>query len=213
MTAHRAPSRPVRLGDRALGAFMFALATGVVVLSLLGPLGGGVLEYHVAEDVENQVIGGDAAALALVVPVSVLAGLLAWRGRGSGAVLALAPTAFAVYLYTQLAIGGDFASRPGNSERFFVLFLVVFLLASAGLVLAWRRASSVRLPDLSAACSPRCDDRSARGRAVSRGGAPPARHRRTHPRAPLRGRVHPEPRGLPHCQVDGPRAGRSRLLC
>ncbi len=127
---------------------MLALATGVAVLSILGPLGVGVLEYHIAEDVANQVIGGDAAALALVVPVSVLAGILAWRGHGSGAVLALAPTAFAVYLYTQLAIGGDFASRPGNSERFFLLFLLVFLLAATGLVLAWRQASSVRLPDL-----------------------------------------------------------------
>lgn len=148
MTANRALSRPIELGDRALGAIMFALAAGVVVLSVLGPLGAGVLEYHVAEDVENQVIGGDAAALGLVVPVSVLAGILAWKGRGGGAVLALAPTAFAVYLYTQLAIGGDFASRPGNSERFFLLFLLVFLLAAAGLVLAWRRASSLRLPDL-----------------------------------------------------------------
>ena len=148
MTANHAPSRPPRPGDRVLGAIMFALATGVVVLSVLGPLVAGVLEYHVVEDVENQVIGGDAAALALVVPVSLLAGILAWRGREGGAVLALAPTAFAVYLYTQLAVGGDFASRPGNSERFFVLFLCVFLLAIAGLVLAWRRASSLRLPDL-----------------------------------------------------------------
>ncbi len=148
MTTQRAPSRPARLGDRALGAIMFALAAGVVVLSVLGPLGAHALEYHVAAEVENQVIGGDAAALTLVAPISVLAGILAWRGRGGGAVLALAPTAFAVYLYTQLAVGGDFASRPGNSERFFLLFLLVFLLATAGLVLAWRRASSLRLPDL-----------------------------------------------------------------
>lgn len=148
MSMNRAPSRPPQPGDRVLGAIMFALAAGIALLSILGPLGSGVLEYHVAADVENQVIGGDAAALALVVPASVLAGILAWQGRGSGAVLALAPTAFAVYLYTQLAIGGDFASRSGNSERFFLLFLLVFLLATAGLVLAWHRASSLRLPDL-----------------------------------------------------------------
>ena len=148
MTATRAPSRPLQPGDRALAAILFALAAGVAVVSVLGPLGAGVLEYHVADDVENQVIGGDAAALALVVPVSVLAGILAWKGRGGGAVLALGPTAFAVYLYTQLAIGGDFTARPGNSERFFLLFLIVFLLATAGLVLAWRRAASLHLPDL-----------------------------------------------------------------
>ncbi len=133
--------------ERVLAGVLVVLGLGVATASVLGPLGLGVLEYHVVDDVLNQVVGGDAVALALVVPASLVAGVLTWRGHRIGPVLALGPAAFAIYLYTQLAVGGEFATEPGNSERFFPLFLAVFLLGGAAFVLAWQLIGAVTLPD------------------------------------------------------------------
>ncbi len=127
---------------------LFILAAGVACQSLLGPLALGQVNYHVVDDVENQIIGGDLVALALVAPVCVLAGLLTLRGRRAGPVLALAPTAFVMYLYTQLAVGGEFAATDGNSERAFPLLLALFWLAGAGFVVAWRSVDAASLPEL-----------------------------------------------------------------
>lgn len=149
MRIQAAPGQTSGQRGSVLGAIMLTLALGVAAVSLLGPLGAGLIDYHVVAEVENQVVGGDAAALLLVAPAAALAGVLALRGHRGGSVLALAPAAFSVYLYTQLALGGDFAARPGNSERFFPLFLLVFLLGLAGLVLAVLRVDAERLPPLS----------------------------------------------------------------
>jgi hypothetical protein len=127
---------------------LFVLAVGVACLSLLGPLALGWVDYHVVDDVENQVVGGDLAALVLVAPICVLAGVLVLRGRRAGPVLALAPTAFVMYLYTQLAVGGEFAALHGTSERAFPLMLVMFWAAGAGFAIAWRAVDVAALPQL-----------------------------------------------------------------
>lgn len=133
--------------DRLLAGVLVVLAVGVATMSLLGPLALGWVDYHVVEDVENQVIGGDLVALVLVAPICVLAGVLVLRGRRAGPVLALAPTAFVMYLYTQLAVGGEFAAVHGNSERAVPLMLALFWVAGAGFVLAWRAVDVAALPE------------------------------------------------------------------
>ncbi len=134
--------------DRLLAVPLFVLAAGVACAALLGPLATGWVEYHVVGDVENQIVGGDLVALALVAPVCVLAGVLTLRGLRAGPVLALAPTAFVMYLYTQLAVGGEFAAVDGDSERLSPLLLVLFWLAAAGFVIAWRSVDVAALPAL-----------------------------------------------------------------
>ncbi len=130
----------------ALAVVLVALGLGVAAASLLGPLVWGVIDYHVVDDVLNQVVGADAVALVLVAPAAVVAGVLTWRGHPAGPVLALAPSGFAMYVYTQLAVGGEFTTQPGNSERFFPLFLGVFLLAAAAFGLAWTAVDAITLP-------------------------------------------------------------------
>ncbi len=75
------------------------------------------------------------------------AGVLTWRGHRAGPVLALGPAGFAAYLYTQLAVAGEFTAEPGNSERYFVLFLAVFLLGGGAFVLAWNAVGAGGLPE------------------------------------------------------------------
>ena len=118
-------------------------------MALLGPLVGGIIRYHASEGAVNQIIGGDVAGLGLVAPVSILAGILVWRGRLAGPVLALGPAVYALYMYSQLALGGDLVRYPGNSDRFFPLYLGMFILAGAIAIRAWAIIDIGRLPVVS----------------------------------------------------------------
>lgn len=134
---------------RNLGIALIVLAAGIVGVAILGPFGMDAIRYHVVDDVLNQVTGADAAAVFVVAPVCLLAGVLALRGHRAAPALALGPAGFSVYTYAQLALGGDFAARPGNSERFFPLFLALFILGGWILVRAWLAIDPARLPGLS----------------------------------------------------------------
>jgi hypothetical protein len=94
----------------------------------------------------NQVIGGDIVALFLVAPVSIFAGILALRGHPAAPVISIGPAIFAAYTYTQLALGGDFLGYPGNSERFFLLDLWLFMLGTAIAITSWTTMDTRQLP-------------------------------------------------------------------
>lgn len=129
-----------------LAVGLFVLGTGAALVVLLGPLVGDVIRYHASEGAINQIVGGDVAGLVLVAPLSLLAGALVWRGHRAGLVLALGPAVYALYMYSQLALGGDFVRYPGNSERFFLLYLGLFVVAGAIVIRAWTMISVDRLP-------------------------------------------------------------------
>jgi hypothetical protein len=130
---------------RRLGAGLFVLAALIATTSLLGPFGFGVIRYHTSETTLNQVIGGDAAALLIIAPTCVFAGVLAWRGRPAAPLLALAPALFTVYTYAQLIAGEEYLRLPGNNERYFPLLYTGFVLGGAITVTAWRRIEPARL--------------------------------------------------------------------
>ncbi len=132
--------------DRWLANGLVVLGLGAAAVALLGPLGAEAIRYHVSEAAMNQIRGGDVAGLVLVAPLSVIAGILVWRGHRAGRVLALGPAVYALYMYAQLALGGDVARYPGNSERFFSLYLALFVLAGAIAVRAWTGIDSAALP-------------------------------------------------------------------
>ena len=136
----------MRSRNRLLGAGLMLLAAGVATVVGLGPLVFGVLRYRISASSLNQIIGGDAAALTVVVPVTVLIGVLAIRGHPAAPVLALAPSVFVAYTYTQLIVGNEYLRLPGNVERFFPLLLGAFVLAAAIAVRAWNSIPAARLP-------------------------------------------------------------------
>lgn len=131
---------------RGLALMLALLAVGIFVAALAGPLVLDVIEFHLVDDVLNQVMGGDAVALALVGPAALFAAWLLWWGHPAGPVVALAPAGYAMYTYPQLAVGGEFAAEPGNSERFFPLYLAVFVLAATSFVIAWNLVDPDALP-------------------------------------------------------------------
>jgi hypothetical protein len=121
-----------------LGAGLVALGAAIIVLSVLGPLVLGVIRYRTSPTSLNQIVGSDAAGLLLVAPFSIVVGALVLRGRAHAARLALAPAVYSAYIYMQLALGNEFQARPGNVERFFPLFLAVFVLALVVAGASWR---------------------------------------------------------------------------
>lgn len=147
-TATRTEQSPVRVNrfPRWTGVGAMALGIGAAVVAILGPLATGVIRYHASDGAINQIAGGDAAGLLLAAPAGIIAGALILRGHRAGPVLALAPAVYVLYTYTQLAIGGDMVRYDGNSERFFPLFVGLFVLAGAIAVRAWSSLDTRDLP-------------------------------------------------------------------
>lgn len=136
-----------RADGRAVPAApLVALAGGVALVAALGPLAGGVIEYHVSDGAAVQVAGGDAAALLVVGPVLAAAAWIGRRRPTGAAFLALAGAVYVLYTYVQLAASGDVGRYDGNSERFFVLFLGLFVLAGWVTARAWRCIDAAVLP-------------------------------------------------------------------
>lgn len=147
-TTVRAPRQAETHGvrkNRLLGAGLVVMGLGVAASSLLGPFVTDAIRYHTTREMLNQVIGGDIVALFLVAPVSIVAGVLAFRGHPASPVLAIGPAIFAAYTYTQLALGGDYLGYPGNSERFFLLDLSLFVLGTAIAAASWATMDVRRL--------------------------------------------------------------------
>lgn len=140
MTATRVDTAPPTIQttrQRWMGLATSMLGVGAAAVSLLGPLVTGTIEYHASDNAMNQIAGGDFAGLFLVSPVSLAAAFLLWRGHRAGPVLAIGPAFYALYMYSQLAVSGDLAQYPGNSERFFVLYLGLFVLAGVIAIRSW----------------------------------------------------------------------------
>jgi hypothetical protein len=137
---------PRTLGGRVIGIALILMGAGAAAVALLGPLVGDVIQYHASQGAINQIMGGDIAALFLVAPVSVFAGILAFLGHRAAPVLALGPSVFAMYTYTQLALGADIHRYPGNSERFFLLYLALFILGGVVASRMWAVINTDSLP-------------------------------------------------------------------
>lgn len=118
----------------ALGALGLALAVNAV----LGPLVLDVIRYRYGTSMTNQAIGLDATALILAAPLALVAAALVRRGHRLGAVVAMAPAAFAAYMAPQYVIGPDYTALPGNNEDAALGHIALFVLAVAVLVGAWR---------------------------------------------------------------------------
>lgn len=136
---------------KPLIACLIALAAGLAVNSLLGPLALDVIRYHWSDTIDNQGIGLDAVALVFVAPLCLLSARLVHRGRPAGYALALGPASFALYMLPQYVIGPEYLSMPGNNERFFALHYGLFIVAGAAFLLAWNGLKSTDLPALTTA--------------------------------------------------------------
>jgi hypothetical protein len=146
-TATEAPASAQASAPGGLAVLVAILGLGAMAVALLGPLGLGAIEYHVSAGASAQIRGSDAVSLLLVGPLCLFTAWLLWRRRPGAEQLALAPAAYGLYGYTQLAISGDLGRYPGNSEDWFVLFWALIVACGAVLVLAGvRLAHAAQVP-------------------------------------------------------------------
>lgn len=119
--------------DGALGGGMVLMGLALALNSLLGPLFQGPVEYPLSRTLLNQTVGLDAVSLLVAAPVSVGAGILAFRGHRAAPTLALAPSAYVVYMFAQYVVGPDYSSFP----RILPFHLALFVLGEVNAVRAW----------------------------------------------------------------------------
>src|SRR5690349_16611900 len=116
---------------------LLLLAMCLAANVLLGPLGAGVIQWHVSAIGINQTYGADAVSLALVAPTAIIAAVL-WRARHRlAAPLALGVGLVTLYYAIAETLGGDYVRYAGNSERFFLLFLALIILSCIIAARAW----------------------------------------------------------------------------
>jgi hypothetical protein len=124
--------------DLPLAVLLVAEGGLVATGALLGPLALDLLHYRTSTSGLDQIRGTDLTALALVTPLCVWAGKLAWNGHPAAPVLALAPAGYGVYVSTQLLVGSEWGRLPGNVEWFSPLLLGIIGLGTGIVVRATR---------------------------------------------------------------------------
>jgi hypothetical protein len=126
--------------DPILSWALVALAAAIACYTVSGPLMLGTIELHTSPAALEQVKGGDLAALIAVVPVCLAAAATARRDHRTAALIAFGPSLFAIYTYSQIFLGNDYALWPGNVEYFFGIFVLIIWLA---VIVAWRAWSTL----------------------------------------------------------------------
>ena len=131
---------------RRLGIGAIALGAALAVNSLIGPLLASLVTYPLSETVLNEAIGLEAVSLILVAPLALAAGVLSLRGHRAGPVLALAPTAYTAYMFTQYVVG---MQAPAYSVAT-AWHLAIFVLSTGLLLYAWQLIDPACLPAMGA---------------------------------------------------------------
>ncbi|WP_244213136.1 hypothetical protein [Rhodococcus ruber] len=89
---------------------MLLLAVVLVLNSLLGPLGFGLIEYPISTTLQNQLVGLEIVTLALVAPLSIAAAVLALRGHRAAGPVAFGPASYTAYMFAQYVLGPEYAA-------------------------------------------------------------------------------------------------------
>ncbi len=133
-------------GSRSFALALFTLAAALVANTTLGPLGMEAISYPISGTLLNQVIGLELVSLALVVPLTLVAGVLSLRGHRSAAFLGLGPAAYSAYMFPQYVLGPEYPTYTVVA----LLHVAIFTLSGCIAVWAWVRGSRQVLPQLTA---------------------------------------------------------------
>lgn len=113
--------------QRISSALSFAVALGIIVAGILGPLILGVIKFRLPELLVNQYIGGEVVTLILAAPALIAAGVLWRRDDPLAPVLSIGPAAYTVYTFITAIAGQEYALYDGNAEKAFPLYAALIL--------------------------------------------------------------------------------------
>jgi len=142
---------PVARADRSTevagGVLSCVLGLLLVVAGVLGPVGTGLIRFHMSDDALVQYVGGELVTLALALVLLVCAPF--WlSGRRWAPALTAGASAYVIYTFVTVVMGQEYGSYPGNAESAFLLYSAITACAVL-LLLASARVSSALgpLPD------------------------------------------------------------------
>lgn len=130
-----------RAVPRWFGVALLAMAAGLVLNTVIGPLLADVVDYPFSATIRNETVGLEAVSALVVAPLFVWSAVLGLRDDWRGAVLALGPSAYVVYMFVQYVAGPQYLTYQPVT----LLHLAVFALAGALLIRAWTLTAG-RLP-------------------------------------------------------------------
>ena len=135
--------------SRIMAITSILLGLGIAVSAVLGPLWLNIIQHHVTEGMESQVIGGDLVSVVLAAPLAIAAGVLWWRGHRLAPLVTIGPGLYSGYIYFQYITAPDYLRYPGNSENAFPLFYAILILGLVITVTAWGRIDErlIRMPE------------------------------------------------------------------
>ena len=96
--------------SRHFGWTVLALAAGLLLNTIAGPLLLEWIDYPITETMVNQLIGLELVTTFLVVPVLTVAGVLALRGHPAAPLVAIGPAAYTAYMFVQYVLGPEYAT-------------------------------------------------------------------------------------------------------
>lgn len=128
------------------GVGSIALGTGIAVSAIIGPLVLNVVKFRTSTNLANQFVGGEVVSLAVVAPLAITSGVLWLRGHRLAAPLALGPAIYAIYTYTTVIVGQEYARYDGNVEKFFPLYAGLVAAGAAIAACAWARLNETAAP-------------------------------------------------------------------
>lgn len=121
---------------RPAAALSFALAFGIIVAAILGPLLADTIRFHLPDSLITQYEGGEVATLFLAAPLLIVAGWMWLRDDRIAPALAFGPATYTVYTFVTAIVGQEYASYDGNGERAFPLYVAIIAVGSALAVMA-----------------------------------------------------------------------------
>lgn len=133
---------------RLTSTLSFLLAVGILIAGALGPLGLGIIRFHVTELVENQYLGGEIVTLAIAAPALVAAGILWRRLDPLAPVIAIGPAIYTVYTFITVILGQEYGRLPGNAGKAFFLYAGLVSGGTALAVLSGRQIAVRESPRL-----------------------------------------------------------------
>jgi hypothetical protein len=139
-------ARPPRVADahRGFALGLFVLAAALVVNTTLGPVGTETIEYPISGTLLNQTFGLEVVTVGLVVPLTLVAGMLALRGHRSAPFVGFGAASYTAYMFVQYVLGPEYTAYTTQ-----VLFhTLVFTLSAALTAWAWHLAAKQSLPNL-----------------------------------------------------------------
>ncbi|MHA2296994.1 MAG: hypothetical protein ACXAEU_13865 [Candidatus Hodarchaeales archaeon] len=133
-----------------VGLAALICAGGLVLLSLLGPLGLGLISYKTSISALYQVEGQDLVNLLLIAPLCLIGGILHFRkDENSKYFLILVPIYTVLYVGYAYGVGMEWSNSQytGNSEQYFWLYLLLMITGFILLLSSLSMFSEENVPD------------------------------------------------------------------